>query len=712
MIEYRFRDAVPVWEQNRENEMNYNLVFRCIVKKSDNTVVNIAASNLYQMFVNGEMIAQGPARAGHSYYRVDEIDITEALTMEENIVVVYVNSYGIKNFYLINQPGFLCAEVVQNGEVVAATGKKGFEAKYNDQRLRYVGRFSSQRTFDEIYRLNEKSYKAFETQKICDFKPVQLVNVGSKNFIEREVPYPCYDSYEAKKVIARGRFEYLEKPVEKKWREWITMDTDLVRNQGYLREDTECMVIDELDKCVCVKTNDEVKNAENSIIGSYEWQIFDFGFEKTGFIALELECESDAEIILSFDEVLTDGDIDTRRLDIANGVVWFLSEGKYSLICNEPNSLRFVKIANKSDKSVVIRKVGIKEYAFDYKAKCLGSKNEKLNAIYKAAVETFRQNTVDIYMDCPSRERGGYLCDSYFTAKVEKLLTGKSVVEKSFLENFIIAENFTDVPDYMFAMCYPSDFADHVEFHFIPNWAMWYVIELEEYFERSGDRELVDRAREKIEKLYNYFESFRNSDGLLEKLEKWVFVEWSKANEFVQDVNYPTNMLYCRMLQSMGRLYDEKYSIRAQEVCETIRKQSFYDGFFHDHAVRNSDGTLVVADGDISETCQYYAFFTNVATIGSHSELWQILLNEFGPDRESKGLWKEIHPSAPFIGNYLRLLLLDFAGEKEKLLDNIEGYFYSMSQLTNTLWESNNHGSSHNHGFASMVAVWLDKYAK
>ena len=39
--------------------------------------------------------------------------------------------------------------------------------------------------------------------------------------------------------------------------------------------------------------------------------------------------------------------------------------------------------------------------------------------------------------------------------------------------------------------------------------------------------------------LFDYFERFRNEDGLLEKLESWVFVEWSKANHFVQDVNYP-----------------------------------------------------------------------------------------------------------------------------------------------------------------------------
>lgn len=711
MKKYRFKSAVPVWEKDKETEMNYNLVFRAVIEKSADTVVCLTASNLYQMFVNGKMIAQGPARAGHGHYRVDEIDVSDYLTKEKNIVALYVNSYAIKNFYLINQPGFLCAEIISKGNVVAATGKIGFEAKYNDNRLRYVGRFSSQRTFNEVYRLKQETYKAFETEINCAFVPVELVQTADKKFIEREVPYPCYDEYNAKQKIAYGDFTYLDKPVEKKWREWITLDTDLVRGQGYLREETECMVIDELDKCLCSKTREKVEPAVNSLIDSYKWAMFDFGFEKTGFITLDIECEADAEIILSFDEVLTEGDIDTRRLDIANGVVWFLEKGKYNLICNEPNSLRYIKIANKSEKPVVVKEVGIKEYAFNFASKGLGSKNEKLNTIYKAAIETFRQNVVDIYMDCPSRERGGYLCDSYFTSQVEKRLTGKSIVEKSFLENFLIAENFKDVPDYMFAMCYPSDFADQIEFHFIPNWAMWYVIEIREYLERTGDKELVQLAKCKIEKLYGYFESLRNEDGLLENLERWVFVEPTKANAYVQDVNYPSNMLYCKMLRAMGDLYDEKYCAEADEIEATIRKQSFYDGFFHDHAVRDETGKLKVVDNDITEVCQYYAFFTGIATRENYSELWNVLLEEFGPEREKTGLWPDICSAVPFMGEYLRLTILEMYGETKKLLENIEDYFYHMAQTTNTLWETRSHTSSHNHGFASMVAVWLEKHA-
>ena len=109
--------------------------------------------------------------------------------------------------------------------------------------------------------------------------------------------------------------------------------------------------------------------------------------------------------------------------------------------------------------------------------------------MFDAARETFLQNSSDLFMDCPTRERAGWLCDSFFTARAEWEFTGDNVIEKNFLENFLLPESFRDVPRGMLPMCYP---ADHNNNNFIPNWAMWFVLELEDrLFNRKGDREFV-----------------------------------------------------------------------------------------------------------------------------------------------------------------------------------------------------------------------------
>ena len=258
-------------------------------------------------------------------------------------------------------------------------------------------------------------------------------------------------------------------------------------------------------------------------------------------------------------------------------------------------------------------------------------------------------------------------------------------------------------------MCYPADHTDGV---FIPNWAMWLVLELAEYLERSGDRELVGRFRPRVYGLIRYFDRFLNGDGLLEKLESWVFVEWSKANDLVQDVNYPSNMLYAKMLDCAGALYgDEALRERSRAMQETIRAQSFDGAFFRDHAVRR-DGRLSV-EPERTETCQYYAFFCGTARRedGRFAGLWRTLTEDFGPQRRQTGAHPDVFFSNAFIGNYLRLELLYRAGLFGSLRREIAGYFASMAERTGTLWEHDSPTTSCCHGFASHVVCWLDGIA-
>ena len=304
-------------------------------------------------------------------------------------------------------------------------------------------------------------------------------------------------------------------------------------------------------------------------------------------------------------------------------------------------------------------------------------------------------------MDCPSRERAGWLCDSYFTARVARDLCGDTRIEKSFFENYLLPPKFEFLPDGMLPMCYPADHNDGV---FIPNWALWFVVELEEYLARSGDRQTVDALRPRVLRLFDYFKKFRNDDGLLEKLESWVFVEWSAANSFVQDVNYPSNMLYAKALDAAGRMYGlSELTDDAERIRETIRRQSFEAGFFADNAQR-IHGKLQVTTNR-TEVCQYFAFYFDVAKPETHSELWQRLRQDFGPQRKQTQAFPEVHPANAFIGNVLRLELLSRYGLCQQLLDESLAYQLYMAERTGTLWENDGAYASCNHGFASHGGV-------
>ena len=152
-----------------------------------------------------------------------------------------------------------------------------------------------------------------------------------------------------------------------------------------------------------------------------------------------------------------------------------------------------------------------------------------------------------------------------------------------------------------------------------------------------------------------FFKQYINEDGLLENLDAWVFVEWSRANYLTAGVNFPSNMLYAACLEAMSEMYDDPaLGAQAQAMRETIRRLSFNGQFFVDQMLRDESGKLYL-QGDVTEVCQYYAFYCGTATKELYPELWNTLLYDFGPWRKENNKYPEVHFANAFIGNYLRL---------------------------------------------------------
>jgi alpha-L-rhamnosidase len=251
----------------------------------------------------------------------------------------------------------------------------------------------------------------------------------------------------------------------------------------------------------------------------------------------------------------------------------------------------------------------------------------------------------------------------------------------------------------MIPMCYPADFYTG---KFIPNWSLWFLLQVEDYAKRGDDPTLINQLKPRVESLLHYFAQLENEDGLLEKLQSWVFVEWSRANDFVQDVSYPSNMLYSAALTSAANVYgNEEWAQKAKRIRQTILRQSFNGEFFVDNAMREN-GKLKLT-GNTTEVCQYYAFYFNIANPDSHPKLWKKLVTEFGPNRNDKAIYPNVFRANAFMGNYMRMDLLSRYGLQSQLLIEIQDYFFSMADKTGTLWEHMQNFASCNHGFASYI---------
>lgn len=695
-----FQKALPVWPAGKEREMNVTARFTASVGGgAEQTLLRMTGYTVYRVFVNGKIVAYGPARGPKFYHRVDEMNLKPYLTEETNIIVFEVAGYNINNFYTMDQPSFFQAEILCDNEIVAWTAPEGgMPCDIVTERLQRVQKFSFQRPFVEAWNMDAAYPESFTRMTAGN---TVLEQVEDKQYLPRRVPFPSLTYLPAKQYVGRGGI--ICDPDRDVWHNRCIDDISPIQ-KGYPIPELECNLsaeasrlvyqCEEMDACDVPPVFSLAKNRYATV---------KLASDLTGFIGLHVSAKQPTTLLITFDELFS-GDVDTWRMGCLNILRYQLAAGEYDLLSMEPYTMQYIKcMVLEGDAD--ISDIHLIEYAAPEKDFVeYHSDNEKFMKIWDAAVQTYRQNAVDLYTDCPCRERAGWLCDSFWTARTEYALTGKSVVEKNFLENFLIPDSFECIPKGMLPMCYPSDHYDRV---FIPNWAMWLVMELREYLDRSGDREMAAAFRTRLYELVDYFKPFLNEYGLLEDLESWIFVEWSRANSLVKGVNAPTNMLYAATLEAMSEMYDDPaLKKQADEMRATIRQLSFNGKFFVDQLLRDENGRLY-QQGEVTEVCQYYAFYLGTATKEAYPELWNTLLYEFGPNRREHNLHPDVHFANAFIGNYLRLDMMAKNDRMEEVLDNIEGYFYNMAVMTGTLWENDSTVASLDHGFASHVLVWL-----
>jgi alpha-L-rhamnosidase len=706
-----FVSGKPVWAKDREKEMNllvgFNVEFEQPADAKDlknKTILRVAAATVYRAWLNGEFLGCGPARGPHGYYHVDEWALDGKLRPGKNVVAIEVAGYNTNSYSLLDQPSFLQAEVISGDKVIASTAGDGqkFNARILKNRVQKVQRYSFQRPFSEVYSQTPES-DAWRTNVAAPGETAEAAIQTEKKLLPRRVLYPDFTLYAPVKLLASGAIS----PVENQAAVWKDRSLTNIgpKLKGYPENELATIPLTEMQKYQSKRTAtlDQAYSSTTPIdLAAKQFSILDLGVNRTGFLRAKVTCTAKTRLWFLFDEVLTNDDVDCKRMGSVNIVAYELEPGTYTLESMDPYTLRYLKLLC-VDGGCKIENVALREYAHPAVKAQFVCSDERLNRIFAAGVETFRQNALDIFMDCPSRERAGWLCDSFFTSRAASDLAGNTLVERNFVECFCLPEKFECLPEGMLPMCYPADHYDGV---FIPNWALWFVVQLEEYSNRSGDPALLAAMEPKVDKLFNFFKKYENEDGLLEKLPSWVFVEWSAANKFVQDVNYPSNMLYAGALDAAARIYKRpELAAKAEKIRETVRKQSFDGQFFVDNAMRK-DGKLEITKNR-TEVCQYFAFFFKVATPETHAELWSILQDKFGPNRKETKAYPEIHLANSFIGNMLRMELLSNVGRGQQILDESIAYLLYMVDRTGTLWENVDAGASCDHGFASHITHTL-----
>jgi len=695
--------AENVWVKGAEKEMNafYGFAATFKAKPGDSPVLTLSAGSIARVWMNGMFAGYGPARAAEGYMRLDEWPLAKFVKDGVNLIAIEVSNPAVNQFYLPERPAYLFAEVALDGKALAVTGRD-FRA-VNLPRVRKTNRFSYQRGFAEFYAVSPESY-AWRTHGV-EGSGLELEVRPQLKMLGRGAPYPDF--------AFDGTFRPVSRTVMRRDPERKVKSVSCVEKcgvgtlKGFKRDD---LAVNMADLQYFVPSSVVPAGAGPAFgLKDGEGVVFNGDHTTAGFPRIELTCRAPAKLWLVFDEFPgKDGLPNPVRFHSCVGACgWKLEKpGEYALECFQAYGLGCAHVFIDGGE-VKIRRFDVRTYVNPEPARAsFRCSDAAFDKIFAAAARTLAHNAVDLFIDCPGRERGAYFGDTIFTGRAGDVLLGDHVVERSLFENYALAAQFKDVPEGMIPMCYPADVVLS-EPHWIPNFGLWSVIELAEYIKRSGDTGMAELFRSKAEGLLAWFRKSRNADGLLENLPGWVFIEWSKAAQFVKGISYATNMTYAKFLDAFAEVYGRKdCAEEAERVREAVRAQSWNGEWFRDNAVRRTDGTLEFP-GDCSEACQYFAFFSGTATKERYPVLWTRVIGELGPKR-AEGVWPKIWPSNMLFGYSLRFGILTDAGLAARALDEVKVCYLPMAERTGTLWENVNvdSGYSADHGFAAQAA-WV-----
>lgn len=638
-----------VWVKDRQTERNVSVSLRGTFDGAGvgRLSLKVAASACYKAYLNGALVGWGPARTVKGYARIDEWNVRPS--DGRNVLVLEVAGYGFESSQYNGALPFVAAELSDGGRVMLSV-PRDFEA-IEIPRRKDTPLYSRQRGFPaESYALDD-DWKSWCAGGETARPRLALADVPAPRWLSREVPYPEFRA-----------------------------------NDGFVRE----------------------TDAE----GHEMWALRTID---TGLVELTAQCLSPGRLVVEFDEALgTNGVIDLNRNGdplsswhaCYNRLVWDIgSTGAWRLGTMEPYTLKFMRIRTESGawdavrpRLVQCRNPHVGKATFD-------CSDTDVIGLFGAAKESLAQNAVDILTDCPGRERVGWLCDTFFSAETAAWLTGDFTIEREYLLNYTRTDSFGEkipkgaIPGYM-----PASRGG-----VMPTYMMWYVIQCAAAAARMDDvprKEFAGQVAERVGGILDWLGRFER-EGLLEDLPGWVFVEWSKANDYVKGVNFPANMLWALALERAGWLLGRaEWAEKASRVREIVRRLS-YDGVcFHDQAVRDGDGKRVRVSEAKTETCQYYAFFTSLAHPEKDAALWELVVRELGPNRRGH---EDMAPSDAFIGYLLRLDVLARYGRGSELMASMKAYYGRMASESGTLWEFADGHDSRCHAIGGYIAVLLVK---
>ena len=701
-MQHKFQEARPVWADSKKRYNQFlGFYTRLELEEEQVIMLEIGARSYYRLYINGEFVANGPARTAKGYCRIDK---TKRKLQGGTDIAVEVTAYDKPGKYCNDctlEPGLLILEIKdEEGKVLAASGKN-VRVMELDCRKTEVETMSHSRGILEWQVLTPESFAwRFGRGEFSEPKVLE----ENVTYLERRAPYPDYHPIPLQRLsgicdMEKGKGQgagfvlTLARGFNADWYEQIPEENQFLESLRNLKEQPFSGVYSlSGDGKVSIQPG-----------AGHTAVTFERIESELGFIDFSITA-SDACIL----DIVNTDHLDMYGRFKANTYVtrYELAPGSYHLTTMEPKLVRYLRMMIQTKGEVEVTYPVLLDDSYpDREQTFFSCSDGDLNRIYEGAKRTLRLSTLDIFMDCPQRERGGWLCDSFFSAEAMWRLFGSLEVEKDFIENYMLTDESILWKGF-FPEVYPSSKKDVTDPGFI-NWSYWLIAELYEYYQRSGDEEFIQKVQKRVEAFLDGLLSLRGESGLIET-DKNLFVDWSLANRSfcTGPINIPNNCLAVYILERMAELYGkEEWKTAAGQMRSIIENL-------------DSEVSLFGGGGDSATWKDGKLSRNDAATEGGIAlELWSgfhrkddLYLRKFiqtmGPAPEFRSN-PNVGQANLFIGLMIRFDLLARMGKAETLLDELKSVYLEELRVGSGTFFENINALSGCHGFNGMAGAFL-----
>lgn len=521
---------------HREDLKNRHMLVRKtfnVNSNIENAVIHITADDYYKLYINGEFVGQGPAPAYYFNYYYNSFDISGFLKEGENVIAVHVYYQGLIN------------RVWNSGDY-----RQGMIAEL----------FLN----DKLYLCSDNSWKYTRAEEFTEAKTIG------------------YDT------------QYLENIDESlKLNGWRALEYDdscwghAIENTSY---DYELYPQPTSNLQVY-----EIKPQKVTLLETGHYLI-DFGQEVTGQFRMEA-CGKSGQIV----EVRCGEELQSDMLSVRHNMrcncnyqeFWTLSGERDILEHFDYKAFRYVEILNGRDAintesfSAVVR-----HYPFDDEVCRFSSSNNKLNDIWNICKNGVKFGTQEVFVDCPSREKGQYLGDFTVTSHAHAYLTGDLNMYKKAIRDFALSSFIC--PGLMAVA--PGSLMQE-----IADFSLQFPLQLLTYYKQSGDIDFLKEMYPTAEKVVRYFDKYKRKDGLLENVkEKWNLVDWPANLRDGYDFDLSTvvgdgchnvvNAFYCGAVKTLNEIRNI-LEIGCKDEFENL-KSAYVKAFYREDIKLFKDSTV------------------------------------------------------------------------------------------------------------------------